>query len=88
MLNNKYHLTYTNYQCFDKSGIKNTKHPPKSTNYDNLLYCNVIGCLTAIYDSHLVGKQYMPLIRKRQDMGLWLNIMKKNMVLLIVYPKL
>ncbi|HFT7324225.1 TPA: glycosyltransferase family 2 protein [Proteus mirabilis] len=77
MLNNKYHLTYTNYQCFDKSGIRNTKYPPESTSYDNLLYCNVIGCLTAIYDSHLIGKQYMPLIRKRQDMGLWLNIMKK-----------
>lgn len=78
MKDNGYHLTYTYYQCFDKSGLKNIKHPPESTNYNDLLYCNVIGCLTAIYDTQLIGKQYMPLIRKRQDMGLWLKIMKDH----------
>lgn len=77
MKDNGYHLTYTHYQCFDKLGMKNIKHPPDSTNYNSLLYCNVIGCLTAIYDTQITGKQYMPLIRKRQDMGLWLQIMKE-----------
>ncbi|MDF5198413.1 glycosyltransferase family 2 protein, partial [Vibrio parahaemolyticus] len=36
----------------------------------------VIGCLTAVYDTKVLGKRYMPLIRKRQDMGLWLEILK------------
>jgi hypothetical protein len=44
--------------------------------YQQLLYSNVIGCLTAVYDTELLGKRYMPLIRKRQDMGLWLDILK------------
>src|SRR5690606_31067181 len=38
---------------------------------------NYIGCLTAIYDTQLIGKVYFPLIRKRQDYGLWLRILKK-----------
>ena len=35
-----------------------------------------VGCLTAIYDTEKIGKQYMPLILKRQDYGLWLKILK------------
>ncbi|WP_311749506.1 glycosyltransferase family 2 protein [Proteus terrae] len=76
MLKNNYHLTYSYYQCFNKNGISNTKTPPLSISYKKLLYCNVIGCLTAVYDIHMIGKQYMPIIRKRQDMGLWLKILK------------
>lgn len=36
-----------------------------------------IGCLTAIYDTSKVGKMYMAPIRKRQDWGLWLEILAK-----------
>ena len=36
-----------------------------------------IGCLTAIYDTQKVGKMYMSSIRKRQDWGLWLEILAK-----------
>lgn len=36
-----------------------------------------IGCLTAIYDVSKVGKMYFPAIRKRQDWGLWLEILSK-----------
>lgn len=51
---------------------------PKSTTYSKLMYSNVIGCLTAMYDAEQLGKKYMPLIRKRQDMGLWLDILKET----------
>ena len=38
---------------------------------------NKIGCLTAIYDTKLLGKKYfMPLLRKRQDWGLFMKILK------------
>lgn len=50
---------------------------PKRVNYDQLLKCCVIGCLTAMYDAHKLGKVYMPLIRKRQDFGLWLRLLKR-----------
>ena len=38
---------------------------------------NKIGCLTAIYDTQLLGrKYYMPTLRKRQDWALFLLILK------------
>ncbi len=76
MLKNNVELSYTNYQKFSSKGDMGIVTPPKVTSYNELLYSNVIGCLTAIYDSEKLGKRYMPLIRKRQDMGLWLNILK------------
>ena len=36
-----------------------------------------IGCLTAMYDTHKLGKIYMPTIRKRQDWALWLDILSR-----------
>jgi hypothetical protein len=41
-----------------------------------LLY-NQVGCLTAIYDSKILGKVYMSNQKKRQDFYLWLKIMKR-----------
>jgi teichuronic acid biosynthesis glycosyltransferase TuaG len=38
----------------------------------------VIGCLTAIYDTQLLGKQFMPDIRMRQDYALWLRLLKMS----------
>jgi teichuronic acid biosynthesis glycosyltransferase TuaG len=76
MIKNGIALSYTAYKKFDKHNDKGVVMPPASTTYDKLLYSNVIGCLTAVYDVSIVGKKYMPLIRKRQDMGLWLEILK------------
>lgn len=76
MSENNFAFTYTQYQKFDSEGIKGKVIPPDSVSYNQLLYSNVIGCLTAMYDVELIGKRYMPLIRKRQDMGLWLEILK------------
>ncbi|WP_160060260.1 glycosyltransferase family 2 protein [Psychromonas sp. L1A2] len=76
MLDNRYTLTYSAYQKFDRDGDLGIINPPLEVSYNQLLYSNVIGCLTAIYDTKYIGKQYMPLIRKRQDMGLWLTILK------------
>ena len=47
-------------------------------NFLSILKDNGIGCLTAIYDSKKTGKVYMPTIRKRQDWGLWISIIKKH----------
>jgi glycosyltransferase involved in cell wall biosynthesis len=77
MIEGEYALTYTYYRKIDAEGnIKGRVHPPEKVNYQSLLKSNVIGCLTAIYDSALLNKQFMPSIRKRQDMALWLNILK------------
>jgi teichuronic acid biosynthesis glycosyltransferase TuaG len=41
-----------------------------------MLRNNYVGCLTAIYDTEIIGKQLMSDIRKRQDWVLWLKIFK------------
>lgn len=69
-------LSYSAYQKFDANGDGGVISPPSSVTYNQLLTGNIIGCLTAIYNAKVLGKRYMPLIRKRQDMGLWLNILK------------
>lgn len=49
---------------------------PHKVSYSDILKSNSISCLTAFVDTKKLGKKYMPLIRKRQDMGLWLNYLK------------
>ena len=72
-------LSYTEYRKVDEEGriISGVIERPDRVNYQFMLNSNYIPCLTAIYDSHKLGKVYMPLILKRQDYGLWLDILKQ-----------
>ena len=79
MEKNNYELTYTNYETMDENGnnLNNIRNSPAKLNYKQLLKACKIGCLTAVYDTEKIGKVYMPLMKKRQDFGLWLRILKK-----------
>lgn len=70
-------FTYTSYQKFSEDKMGGVIVPPSQVTYDKLLYGNVIGCLTAMFNAEVLGRQRMPLIRKRQDMGLWLSLLKQ-----------
>ena len=50
---------------------------PQKVTYTDILKSNSISCLTAFLDIKDLGKKYMPKIRKRQDMGLWLQYLKE-----------
>ena len=50
---------------------------PTKVNYWDILKTNSISCLTAFLDMEKLGKKYMPSIKKRQDMGLWLQYLKE-----------
>ena len=78
MLSNRISFCYTSYSIIDDNLkiINEIKSPSKLT-YDQLLKNNYIGCLTVVYDQHLLGKILMPEIRLRQDWGMWLKILKK-----------
>jgi len=70
---------FSNYDRIDEKGvILGHWVVPKQVTYKQLLKNPVIGCLTAIYDTQKLGKVEMPLIRKRQDFGLWLRLLKKT----------
>jgi glycosyltransferase involved in cell wall biosynthesis len=75
----KYNIafSYTAYEKLDSHGAVIAKvNIPSKVSYRDLLKVCSIGCLTAMYDTEKLGKLYMPLIRKRQDLGLWLRILK------------
>jgi len=70
-------MTYSAYQIFDEnSNIIGERGVPDKLSYHDLLKTNYIGCLTVIYDTEYFGKVLMPLIRRRQDYGLWLTLLK------------
>lgn len=50
---------------------------PKKVTYSDILKSNSISCLTAFIDIKKLGKETMPNISYRQDMGLWLKYLKK-----------
>lgn len=77
MEENNHAFTFSSYQKFSAEGDGGIVIAPTSITYNKLLYSNVIGCLTAIYNADILGKKKMPLIRKRQDMGLWLSLLKE-----------
>jgi len=77
---NEYAFTFTKYQQMAENGKKMNSYidVPDTLNYEQALLKNPVGCLTAMYSVEKLGKVYMPLIKKRQDYGLWLKILKKG----------
>lgn len=81
MLTNNLELSYTSYEVIDMRGkVLGVRTPPTELTYSDVLKSNQIGCLTAMYDVEKLGKLFMPNIAKRQDMGLWLKILKNGIV--------
>lgn len=79
MLEKNCALSYTSYDIVNEEGIYESVVRAKQwVDYKTMLKNNYIGCLTAMYDTNLVGKIFMPDIRKRQDWALWLAILKKT----------
>ncbi len=81
MLQNNFYFTFTWYHSFKDA--QNTKHKklitaPASVSFHQLLKNNIIGCLTAMYDSSYLGKKYFPELKMRQDYALWLSILKNG----------
>ena len=72
-------LSYTSYYlCNSEGEVYGTIQAPKRMTFSRLKRDNKIGCLTAMYDVSICGKMFMPTIRKRQDWGLFLLILKEH----------
>ncbi len=77
MISNKYYFSFTDYLEVDEEGnIQKTIKAPKTLTYKEELYYNHIGTSTVIYNQSILGKIYMPELRKRQDYAFWLKILK------------
>jgi glycosyltransferase involved in cell wall biosynthesis len=72
-------FSYTDYYLMnEESKFTHQVTSPPSVDYGIMKKNNYIGCLTAMYDAHKLGKIFMPERRKRQDWALWLEILKKT----------
>lgn len=71
-------LSYTSYECIDEhDNINGYVEAKPKIGFRQILRDNGIGCLTAMYDTEKVGKEFMPLIKKRQDWGLWIKLIRQ-----------
>lgn len=72
-------VSYSSYDLIDENGNslnKKVKALPE-IKINKLLKSNYIGNLTGVYNAKKLGKVYMPIIRKRQDWGLWIKCIEK-----------
>lgn len=78
MQHNNFGFSFTGYSTIsEQDKLMDRIEVPERVDFGKLLKHNYIGCLTAIYDTQPFGKIYMPLVRKRQDFALWLELLKR-----------
>ncbi len=79
MRNENCPFTYTDYYLMDEnSRFTHRVSSPSWVDRKKMKKNNYIGCLTVIYDTHALGKVYMPERRKRQDWALWLLLLDRT----------
>jgi len=73
-------FTYGDYAIVDGGNGKSIGRfvTPARVDYDHLLTRCPIGCSTAAYNQDILGKQYMPAIRRGQDWALWLALTRRG----------
>ena len=74
-------ICFSNYEKMTEQGERNNRiiKAPSVTTYRQLLFGNVIGCLTAVYDIGKVGKVFFQ-NHSHEDYILWLDILKQGYV--------
>lgn len=73
-------FSFTKYAQMTEDGtVMNTRLAiPDDVNYEQLLKHNVIGCLTVMLDTSMIGPVRMVNLRSRQDFVTWLALCKQG----------
>lgn len=82
-------FSHTSYGFIEEDGtiiprIYKVRNKPVDFKY--LLRKTDISCLTAVYDQELIGKYFMPELKRKQDYVLWLSILKDG-IESVPYPE-
>lgn len=74
-------VVYSDYEKIDENGVRSARlvTAPRKTNYKRMLYGNVIGNLTGIYDVRKVGKNYFTDVH-HEDYAFWLSVLKSGYI--------
>lgn len=80
MNRNNCDVSFSSYLIVDENGdsLGRKVVAMPSLSYEKQLRNNYIGNLTGMYRNETIGKVYSPLLRKRQDWGLWLEAIKRS----------
>jgi teichuronic acid biosynthesis glycosyltransferase TuaG len=75
-------FSYGDYDAVDiTTGALLGRHEaPERLTYADLLRGCPIGCLTVAFDQTVLGKQYMPDVRRGQDWGFWLALTRNGTI--------
>lgn len=78
MKKHQYAFTFTAYQLMRHDGelLNKTINTPESIDYKHYLKNTIIGCLTVVLDRKQLGDIAFPNLRIRQDMALWLSLLR------------
>jgi len=71
-------FSYTGFARVSPRGVVRQVAVPAHVSRAGLLRGNVIGCLTAIYDTAQLGKVAMPDLPRRHDFALWLDLLTRT----------
>ncbi len=77
MEKNNYACTCTAYEKWKNNILKKTINPPLKIDYKMMLLENIVGNSTVIINRKMVGEIKIPNIKKRNDLALWLFLLKK-----------
>ncbi len=74
-------VVFSNYEKIDENSERDNRvvKARKITTYNKLLLGNVIGNVTALYDTKRVGKVHFRKVR-HEDYAMWLSILKRGFV--------
>jgi len=80
MIKNKYTFSFTSYLPMKENGTETNRVviSREKVSMRDMRMTNYIGCSTAMYNVEVIGKKYMPEIRKRQDYGLWIDLISET----------
>ena len=75
-------FSYGAYDTVDGASgtLLGRQEAPEQVTYADFLRGCPIGCLTAAFDQAVLGKRYMPDVRRGQDWGLWLALTRDGAV--------
>ena len=82
MVENDVAFSYGDYESVDSATgtVLGRLEAPERLTYADLLRGCPIGCLTVAYDQNVLGKRFMPDVRRGQDWGCWLELTRDGTV--------
>jgi teichuronic acid biosynthesis glycosyltransferase TuaG len=82
MRDNNVEFSYGDYYAIDADtgAVLGRYEAPDMLTYSDLLRGCPIGCLTVAYDQSVLGKRFMPEVRRGQDWGFWLELTRDGTV--------